>query len=215
MNFQKIYEYRFKDVDRVKKDLVWRQVADFISKLTDDPRSVLDPAGGMCEFINNISAEEKWAIDFNEEFVRKYARENVKIIVGDNMSIDLPEDHFDLIFVSNFLEHLSSQKEVAAFLAKMFRAVRPGKYLAVMGPNFKYAWREYFDFADHTVCLSELGAAEHITGAGFQVVKLVPRFLPLSFRGKLPVNSFLVKTYLNIPLLWNFFGKQFLIIGKK
>jgi len=215
MNFQRIYEYRFKDVDMSKKNLVWREVADFVSAMTNQPQTVLDPAGGMCEFINNIQAKEKWTIDLNEEFVSKYADKSIKIIVGENLSVDLPENYFDLIFVSNFLEHLHSQDKVAEFLSKMFEAVKPGGFVVVMGPNFKYAWKEYFDFADHTVTLSELGAAEHIVGAGFDIVKIFPKFLPLSFRGRLPVNKLLVKTYLKIPFFWSFFGKQFLIVGRK
>lgn len=215
MNFQRIYEYRFKDVDISNKTLVWREVAGYVSALANQPQTVLDPAGGMCEFINNIKAKEKWTIDLNEEFVKKHAEKSVKIIVGDNLSVDLPKNYFDLVFVSNFLEHLHSQDKVAAFLAKMFTAVKTGGFIVVMGPNFKYAWREYFDFADHTICLSELGTAEHIVGAGFDIVKIIPKFLPLSFRGRLPVNKFLVKTYLKIPFFWNFFGKQFLIVGKK
>ena len=169
----------------------------------------------MCEFINNISAEEKWTIDLNEDFIRRFAAPDVKILAGDNTKVELPDDHFDLVFVSNFLEHLSSQAEVAAFLSRMFWSVKPGGRIAVMGPNFKYAWREYFDFADHTVCLSELGAAEQIVGAGFTVNEIVPRLLPLSFRGRFPINRFLVRTYLKVPAAWRFFGKQFLIIGEK
>ena len=215
MNYQRIYEYRFKDVDLSKKNLVWREVAQYISALTNQPQIVLDPAGGMCEFINNISASEKWTIDLNEEFVRKYAEKSIKIIVGENLKVDLPENYFDLIFISNFLEHLHTQDEVAEFLAKMHGAVKTGGHIVVMGPNFKYAWKEYFDFADHTVCLSELGVSEHIVGAGFDIVKIFPRFLPISFRGRLPVNKFLVKSYLKMPFFWNFFGKQFLIVGKK
>ncbi len=215
MNFQRIYEYRFKDIDLSKKNVVWKEVAEYVSKMTNEPQIVLDPAGGMCEFINNIKAKEKWTIDLNEEFVGKYADKNVKIIVGENRLVELPENYFDLVFVSNFLEHLKDQAEVADFLSKMFRSVKSGGFVVVMGPNFKYAFREYFDFADHTVCLSELGTAEHIVGAGFDIVKIIPRFLPLSFRGSLPVNRFLVQTYLKIPFFWNFFGKQFLVVGKK
>jgi hypothetical protein len=84
-----------------------------------------------------------------------------------------------------------------------------------MGPNFKYAYREYFDFADHSVCLSELGAAEHLVGAGFNIAKIYPRFLPLSFRGGLPVNKFLIQAYLQMPFAWRFFGKQFLLVAQK
>jgi hypothetical protein len=84
-----------------------------------------------------------------------------------------------------------------------------------MGPNYKYAYREYFDFADHTVCLTEMGVAEHLAGAGFNISKIHARFLPMSFRGGLPVNKFLVQTYLKMPFAWRFFGKQFLLLARK
>lgn len=215
MNFQRIYNYRFKDVDVKKKNIVWKEVAAYIYKLTNHPEVVLDPAGGMCEFINNIPAGEKWTVDLNEEFLNKYADQSVKKVVGNNLAVELPENYFDLVFISNFLEHLDSQEQVSEFLQKMFQTVKPNGFIAVMGPNFKYAYREYFDFADHTVCLSELGVAEHLVGAGFNIKKIYPKFLPLSFRGNLPVNKFLVQTYLQMPFAWNFFGKQFLILAQK
>jgi hypothetical protein len=86
-----------------------------------------------------------------------------------------------------------------------------------MGPNFKYASREYFDFADHTVILTELGLAEHLYGAGFQVREIHPRFLPLSFRGRglLPVSKLTVGLYLKNPFAWKILGKQFLLVGEK
>lgn len=215
MNYQRIYEYRFKSVNSGQKNIVWKEIATFIHNETNNPKTILDPAGGMCEFINNITAEEKWTIDLNEEFIKKYVDDNIKVLIGDNKSISLPSDYFELVFISNFLEHLNSQQEVADFLTKMFECVKPNGCLVLMGPNFKYAYKEYFDFADHTVCLSETGAAEHLVGAGFDIVKVFPRFLPLSFRGNLPINKFLVRTYLKLPFAWRFFGKQFLIFAQK
>lgn len=215
MNHQRIYEYRFKDVDLNKKNVVWKEIAKYIYDRTNQPKTVLDPAGGMCEFINNLDAPVRWTIDLNEEFVGKYADQAVKKVIGNNLTVDLPSDYFDLVFVSNFLEHLHSQEEVAAFLLKMFTTVKKGGFIVVMGPNFKYAYKEYFDFADHTVCLSEMGVAEHLVGAGFEIVKIHPRFVPMSFRGNLPVNKFLVQTYLRLPVAWRFFGKQFLVFAQK
>ncbi|HEY0428218.1 MAG TPA: methyltransferase domain-containing protein [Pyrinomonadaceae bacterium] len=215
MNYERIYEYRFKDVDIKKKNIVWKEIAAYVSGLTDRPQTILDPAGGMCEFINNIDAPEKWTIDLNEAFLEKYADKSIKKVIGNNLDVEIPDDYFDLVFISNFLEHLSSQEQVGEFLQKIFKSVKPNGFIAVMGPNFKYAFREYFDFADHTVCLSETGAAEHLVGSGFDIVKICPQFLPLSFRGGLPVNKFLIQTYLKMPFAWRFFGKQFLIIAKK
>lgn len=183
----------------------------------NQPKTILDPAGGYCEFINNVPSAEKWTIDIQKEFVTKYANKDIKIIIGNNLEVDLPPQYFDAVFVSNFLEHLNSQEEIAILINRLYSTIKDGGRIVIMGPNFKYAYKEYFDFADHKVILSELGVAEHLIGASFHVVKIIPRFLPLSFRigGLLSVSHFTVKTYLHLPLFWRFLGKQFLVVAEK
>jgi hypothetical protein len=90
-----------------------------------------------------------------------------------------------------------------------------GGRIVVMGPNFRACPREYFDFADHTLALTERAVAEHLYAAGFEVREVHPRFLPVSFGGGLPVTDFLVKSYLNLPVAWRFLGKQFLLVAEK
>ena len=79
------------------------------------------------------------------------------MLVGDALELDLPESYFDAIWVSNFLEHLHSQEEVAHFLERMLARLAPGGRIAIMGPNFRYCAKEYFDMADHTVILTHAG----------------------------------------------------------
>ena len=217
MNFERIYEYRFRDVDSKKKQIVWKEVSNFIFKKLNNPNIILDPAAGLCEFINNVPSSEKWAVDMYADFLDKHAANNIKKVVGDSLKIDLPENYFDGVFISNFIEHLNSQEEVAFLLERLFKSLKKGGRIAIIGPNFKYATTEYFDFADHTVILSELGMAEHLYGAGFELKKIISRFLPLSFRsnGLLPVNKFTVSAYLHLPFAWRFMGKQFLLIAEK
>lgn len=215
MNLDRIYAYRFRDVDHAKRGMVWAELARFMHEKLGRPQVMLDPAAGMCEFINAMPAKEKWGVDINEPFIRAHAAKDIRIVIGDTLKADLPKDHFDGVFVSNFLEHLHSQEEVADFLGKLHGHLKPGGRIAIMGPNFKFVYKEYFDFADHTVVLSELGVAEHLYGAGFEVEAIHPRFLPLSFRGRLPVNKLLVQAYLAMPWAWRFFGKQFLLIARK
>lgn len=215
MDLDRIYAYRFKDVDHAKRGMVWHELARYLHGRLGAPKVMLDPAAGLCEFINLVPSPERWAVDMNEPFIRQHAQKEVHVVIGDTLKVDLPHDHFDGIFVSNFLEHLHSQEEVADFLGKMCGHLKKGGRIAIMGPNFKYVYKEYFDFADHTVVLSELGVAEHLYGAGFEVEHIHPRFLPLSFRGGLPINRTLVRMYLALPWAWRFFGKQFLVIGRK
>jgi ubiquinone/menaquinone biosynthesis C-methylase UbiE len=218
MNHSRVYEYRFQNVDLNKKQIVWKELSQWLyNNYLNRPSKILDSAGGMCEFINLVPSEEKWAIDIEEDFIKKYASKDIKIIIGSNLNVELPNNYFNGIFISNFLEHLNSQGDVTRLLDKMYNSMAEKGRIAIMGPNFKYAFQEYFDFADHTLALSELGIAEYLYGSGFKIVKIIPRFFPLSFRSGsiLPVNSFLIKTYLNLSFAWKIFGKQFLVIGEK
>jgi hypothetical protein len=139
----------------------------------------------------------------------------VKAIFGDVLDVELPAGHFDGVFVSNFLEHLTSQDAIAVVLGKLCASMRRGGTIAVVGPNFRYCAAEYFDCADHTVALTHVSVAEHLHAAGFEVTAVISRFLPYSFRGVLPASRLLTRAYLRFPVLWRVLGKQFLVLGVK
>jgi SAM-dependent methyltransferase len=177
------------------------------------PQRVLDPAAGRGEFITAVPAAERWGVDLVGQGVPESA--GVKMIISDIMDASLPGGYFDGVFLSNFLEHLPDQNAVAAVLGKLHASMKPGGRIAIMGPNFKYCAREYFDCADHTVILSHIAVAEHVHAAGFDVTAVSPKFLPYSFRGLLPPSPVLTRTYLRVPVLWRLLGKQFLVLGRK
>jgi hypothetical protein len=214
MDYQRLYEYRFRDVDQAARQAVWDQVAAFLYERMARPERLLDAAAGRCEFINATPALERWAVD-ETSYDEGSLSPGVKLVVSEIMEAQLPADHFDGVFVSNFLEHLTSQDAVAAFLSKMHSHMSADGRIAIMGPNFRYCMNEYFDMADHTVILTHKAVAEHLYAAGFEVESVVPRFLPYSFTGRLPSPSPLVRLYLAVPLVWRLLGKQFLVIGRK
>jgi hypothetical protein len=213
VNYRRLYEYRFKGIDQADRAEVWRELAPWIHQALGRPRRVLDPAAGRAEFINLVPAAERWAVDL----VRYEAGSDpgVRFIVADVFEADLPRSYFDGIWVSNFLEHLPTQERCADFLERMFEVTEPGGRIAVMGPNFRYAARNYFDCADHTLALTHVAIEEHLYAAGFEPERVVPRFLPFSFRGRLPPSPALVRRYLRTPVLWPALGKQFLVIGRR
>jgi hypothetical protein len=182
--------------------------------LMGHPARVLDPAAGRGEFINNIPASERWAVD-SVVYPEHSPQPGTTVIVSDIFDVELPDAHFDGIWVSNFLEHLPTQKAIASFLEKMHATAARGGRIAVMGPNFRYCAREYFDCADHTLALTHVAVAEHLYAAGFEPVKVVPRYLPYSFRSRLPASRTLTRRYLRMPPTWRFLGKQFLVIGQR
>ncbi len=214
MNYERLYAYRFRDVDQASREAVWQPISRFIHAELGRPEVVLDPAAGRCEFINAVPARERWAVD-QVAFPERAVEPGTQTLVGSILEVELPESHFDGVFLSNFLEHLTSQEMVASVLERLRETMRPGGRIAVMGPNYRYCHKEYWDCADHTLALTHVAVAEHLYAAGFEVVKVVPRFLPYSFRGRLPASAGLTSLYLRAPIAWRVLGAQFLVVGER
>ena len=212
IDYERLYAYRFRDVDQARRQAVWQEIARYAHARMGSPQRVLDPAAGRGEFITAVPAAERWGVDLFGQGIPDAA--GVKTIIADIMDADLPGGYFDGVFLSNFLEHLPGQNAVAAALAKLRGAMEPGGRIAVMGPNFRYCAREYFDCADHTVPLTHVAVTEHLYAAGFAIIAVTPRFLPYSFRGLLPPSPLLTRSYLRTPALWRLLGKQFLVIAR-
>jgi len=161
-----------------------------------------------------IPAAERWAVD-EVAYAEAERTEGVKFVTSRIMDAELPSEHFDGVFASNFLEHLYDQEAISQFLEKMREAMVPGGRIAIMGPNYRYCSKEYWDCADHYVALTHMAIDEHLYAAGFEIERTIPRYLPYSFRGILPPSAALTKMYLQTPLAWKLLGKQFLVIGRK
>jgi hypothetical protein len=211
LDYKRLYEYRFKDLDQGQRQRVWNEIAAHIYARMGRPVRVLDPAAGRCEFINAVPAPERWAVDAvdNSEFRDPLVRG----VASSIFDARLPTGCFDGVFVSNFLEHLASPAEVSDLLAQLKDSMAQEGRIAVLGPNFKYCYRDYFDCADHILALSHVAVAEHLHAAGFEVETVIARFLPFSFRGSLPPSPLLTRAYLRLPTLWRLLGKQFLVIA--
>ena len=214
MNYERLYRYRFRAVAQQDRTAVWREIAAFVHVQLGSPACVLDPAAGRGEFINAVPAHERWAVDrvAYEEGTYDAA---VRLVVSDIFDAELPSEHFDGVFVSNFLEHLPTQEAVAAFLERMHATLRTGGRIAIIGPNFRHCAKQYFDMADHTVILTHNAIAEHLYAAGFAPERVVSRFLPYSFTGRLPPSSLLARAYLRTPAAWRLLGKQFLVVASR
>jgi SAM-dependent methyltransferase len=214
LNYERLYEYRFRDIDQGARAAVWSEIAPHVHGLMGNPQTVLDPAAGRGEFIGSIDAAERWFVD-EVAYPEAESDPEVKVVTSKIMDADLPEDHFDGVYASNFLEHLFNQEEIAQFLERMHRVMKSGGRIAIMGPNYRYCADEYWDCADHWVALTHVAIAEHLYAAGFEPVKIVPRYLPYSFRGILPPSRALTRMYLRTPIAWRLLGKQFLVIGQR
>lgn len=213
MDYAALYTYRFKDVDQQQRIKVWAPISRFVTALAGGPQRVLDPACGLGEFINSCPASERWAADLGLD--GSTLDSSINFLSGSFFDVDLPDSHFDLIFLSNVLEHMHSQEQVNECLVRAKVKLRPGGTIVVMGPNFRYCPKEYFDCADHTVILTHIAVEEHLHTAGFEIRRTVPRFLPYSFRSHLPAWRWTTNAYLKFSPIWRIFGKQFLLVATK
>ena len=217
MKIENLYRNRFNDEAALKsKNAMWGVLCKhFFQRYVKKDAVVLDLAAGYCEFINNITAKKKIAVDLNED-IRQFANDDVEVLLSrsDNLSV-LVDSSIDVIFVSNFFEHLQNKEAFLSTLSECNRVLKSGGVLLILQPNIRFAYREYWDFIDHVLPLSDKSLAEALILKGFSIKKMIPRFLPYSTKSGLPVNSFLVKWYLRLPFAWRIFGKQCFVVASK
>jgi SAM-dependent methyltransferase len=121
----------------------------------------------------------------------------------------------DVIFTSNFFEHLPDKAALRAALAQALAALKPGGHLFCLGPNIRHVPGAYWDFFDHHIALTELSLREVLELTGFHILECRARFLPYTAVGKREVPLWMLRLYLKLPLLWRLCGAQFLVIARK
>ncbi|SMC35712.1 Methyltransferase domain-containing protein [Oscillospiraceae bacterium] len=220
MNIEKLYTNRFDPEEQKKKIEMWKVLCDdFFSRYIPENATVLDPAAGYCEFINNITIKgsgKRIASDLNSE-MPSHAADNVETHIASAASLDYLEDcSVDVIYISNFLEHIRTKEEVLTILSEFKRVLKPGGILMALQPNIRFAYDVYWDFFDHYTALSDKSYAEALAlVGGFRLTTMIPRFMPYTTKGKLPVNPFLIRMYLKFRPAWNIMGKQFFAVAVK
>jgi SAM-dependent methyltransferase len=141
----------------------------------------------------------------------------VRFVQSDGLRLAeaVPNNYFDVVFMSNYLEHLDSAESVVEQLRVARRVLRVGGRVIVLQPNIKLVGTAYWDFIDHRVPLTAESLVEAATFAGFATHDVIGRFLPYSVKGRLPASGALVRAYLAFPPAWRVMGKQTLYVGER
>jgi SAM-dependent methyltransferase len=212
---EKIYGRRFNEHIQYR-DQIWELLTrEFFSKYVAPGDRLLDLGCGYGEFVNNIVCGSKFAMDMNPG-ARERLRPEVQFIEQDcSLPWSLPDDSLDVVFTSNFFEHLPSKKTLSDTLAQAHRCLRKGGRIIALGPNVRFIGGAYWDFWDHHLPLTETAIGEAMAVQGFVVEESIDRFLPYTMVNRRQFPSLIVSLYLMMPILWRFFGKQFLVIGRK
>lgn len=192
-----------------RRDVLWKALCDFhFSALVPPGGHVLDLGAGHCHFINHVRAARRTAVDLLPDGAR-YAAPGVRFHQGAVTDLGFLEDaSVDLAFASNLFEHLT-REEFARCLAELRKKLRPSGQLVVLQPNFRLAYREYFDDYTHISVYSHYSLCDFLRAHGFRILECRPGFLPFSIASRLPVNRMLIRLYLLSP--WKPFAKQMLV----
>jgi len=209
------YTRRFSGQEQRRRQ-IWEILnRHFFDKWIKPEDSVLDLGAGYCEFINSVHAQRKFALDLNPNTALQ-ASSDVQVISQDiTRRWALDNASVDVVFTSNFLEHLPAKKDLTHCLQEASRILRPGGLFIALGPNIRFAFREYWDFFDHYLPLSDRSLVEALEINGFRGQVVIPKFLPYTMKGKMPTHPALVRVYLSIPLAWRFLGRQFLVVASR
>lgn len=209
------YDKRFAGREDYRRKVWEVLVRDFFQPRIGEGKAVLDLGCGFGEFINAVRAAEKFAVDANPD-TRERLAPDVRLISRDSAQPwPLPPESLDVVFTSNFLEHLPDKQSLLATLMNAAACLRPGGTIFCLGPNYRYVGGAYWDFFDHSLAITHHSMAEALRLAGFSITETVARFLPYTMSQGRPAPLFLAALYLRLRPAWRFFGKQFLVIAKK
>jgi SAM-dependent methyltransferase len=214
-DLEQIYRNRL-DSDAAYRLRVWKTLVDkFFARYVGRNAVVLDLGCGYGEFINNVQCGKKLAIDLNAGARRHLAPDVVFLEQDCSQPWDIADGTLDVVFSSNFFEHLPSKAVLSDILAQAWRCLRPGGLLIAMGPNIRFVGGAYWDFWDHHLPLTDSSVVEILKVHGFQIDRVIDRFLPYTMVNARQAPPALISLYLMLPPVWKILGKQFLIIAAK
>lgn len=193
------------------RENIWKAIARYVQRYIPQHAKVLELGAAYCNFINNIDAKEKHALDISSQ-VKESAAQDVEAHVMSATQLSALKGSFDVIFASNFFEHLE-REDFHTVIKLCFQKLNTGGRLILLQPNYRYAYKEYFDDYTHTMILSDISLCDALKSVGFSILRCTPRFLPFSMKGKAPKFGWMVWLYLRSPV--KPFAKQMFIVAEK
>jgi SAM-dependent methyltransferase len=214
-NLQAIYSNRFSGVQDYRRAVWAVLISDWFWRYIPAKGAVLDLGCGYGEFINQVSTRTRYAMDLNPD-AERHLLPGIHLFKQDcSATWPLSDNSLELVFTSNFFEHLPNKSCLNSTLQEARRCLNPGGRFVALGPNIKYLPGAYWDFWDHYLPLTETSLAEGLQTVGFKVDRIIAKFLPYTMSAGPQYPMLFLRLYLRLPLIWRLFGRQFLVIATK
>lgn len=169
-------------------------------------RSILDVGAGDCERLIYLKHHldiprlklTGLDIQFNDKIINRARREGILLIESDVESLSMQKEEYDMIFMSQLLEHLFSPRDA---LNRLYGVLNPNGTIIVETPNwksldfllFKKRYWGGYHFPRHFNIFSPESLCELVQSCGFMVVKQgflpSPGFWIISLRNLLGLSS--------------------------
>lgn len=182
------------------RTVVWQVIAGHLAKWIPAHASVLELGAGYCDWINHVQAARRVASDVWPD-VARHAAPGVEARVLDAGTdvADLPDASFDVVLASNLLEHFEPDV-TAALVREVCRVLTTGGRFLIVQPNFRYAYRSYFDDYTHRSIFTDVSLPALLRASGFRIEHVDPRFVPYSMQGSaITPRAWMVRLYLASP----------------
>jgi SAM-dependent methyltransferase len=191
---------------------VWKEIARYVRRDVLGADVVVEMGPGYCDFINSFPAGRKIAFELNPEMA-DFADDDVELRIQDARRLaDLEPGSVDLVFASNFLEHLG-ESDVSTFLTNAHRVLSERGRLILLQPNHRRCAEHYFDDPTHKTIFDDRNIHDWLTGHDLRAVRVVTGLLPFSMKSRLPKWPLLVRLYLNSPV--HPLGAQMYVVAER
>lgn len=212
---QRIYTKRFGSIAEYRRKVWGVLVMDFFQQMIPEVGAVLDLGCGYGEFINTVKAGRKYAMDLNPDTRGRLNQEVTFIHQDCSLRWPLDAGALDLVFTSNFFEHLPDKGALGSTLDQVAHCLKPGGRLIAVGPNIRFTGGRYWDFWDHYIPLTEASMSEAMSARGLEIERCCAQFLPYSMTSGPRYPLWMLRLYLRVPVVWRVAGKQFLVVARK
>jgi cyclopropane fatty-acyl-phospholipid synthase-like methyltransferase len=181
--------------------IAWQAIARHLQSWIPAQAAVLEIGAGYCDWVNSVKAARRVAIDIWPELPRHTAPGVEPLVLDIARDLGtLTAGSFDTVLASNVFEHFAPDV-VPTVVADVARVLKPGGRLLIVQPNFRLAWRAYFDDYTHRSIFTDVSLPALLRAQGLSIDLVQPRFMPYSMRhSRLPITSWLVTLYLKSPL---------------